>query len=436
MKKMLIALMSSLTFLMLLCSMAVPALATVSPAEAPEWEEGNRWAYGSESNVGSEFAEELEGLAETLETMTNGTVNELSLDGTVGFWTLVEVTEANDDEYVLSMTMAGKVALDASISVTAQLDKAGTYDWADEKETEEMDVVVDVGMDLVVIVEIDVTFDHDTMDMKSIAIDMEVDGAVDFVADNIPMSEDDWTNWTTTIWYEDFDVTGDLNLDLSFDLAFAPALNIWDFPIAVGEIWTVDSQATISGSLTGQLDVQGLPEDMMDEMFTEEFIEQTGFSDFPIVFEEMNGEDSPFQDGVMEEETQDIEMDLKCVSATVVDDDYWGEITVYKIAALDSPFEFFYSPDVGFMSYMAMDVEDLDEVMDMPLTISQEIRMDAVDPDVAADEINEIADFQGEVGGDSGVAGFFTEAPYLGLILIGVIVVVVVAAVLLMRKKK
>jgi hypothetical protein len=62
--------------------------------------------------------------------------------------------------------------------------------------------------------------------------------------------------------------------------------------------------------------------------------------------------------------------------------------------------------------------------------------MASVDPAVAEENINEIADLQGDVGGDGGVAGFFTEAPYLGLILIGVIVVVVVAAVMLMRKKK
>ncbi len=438
MKRMLSTMMCSLTFLMLICSLAVPALvAVVTPAEAPVWEEGKKWAYGSESDMGAEFADQLNDLSDTLEGWTGGTVNELSMDGSVGMWTLFEVTEANSEVYVVSMTMAGKVSLEAAVSVTAQMEKAGTYNWTDDIETEEMDVDAEASVDLAVIMEVDVTFEHDTMAIKSIAMNVEVTGAVDFTANNIPMSEDDWSNWTKDIWYEDFDVSGELNLNLALDLEFVPALNIWDFPLAVGDTWSVDSEATLSGSLSGMLNIDGLPEDMMEEMFSEEFIEETGFTDFPIIFEELNGgDDFPFDDGVMEESTEDIHMDLECIDAFVWEDDYWSEITVYEIAVEDSPLVFYYSPDVGFLSYFSMNSDDLGDIVEMPISFGQEMSMDAVNPDVAEEKINEIAEFQGGLGGDEGgMTGFFMDPPYLGLILLGAIIVVVVAAVMFMRKK-
>ena len=105
MRKIIGTLLCTLTFLALLVSLAVPALAT--PAEAPEWEEGTKWAYGTESDVGAEFADELEDLSDMLEGETNGTVNELSIDGEVGMWLLCEVTDVTSEEYVLNMVMPG-----------------------------------------------------------------------------------------------------------------------------------------------------------------------------------------------------------------------------------------------------------------------------------------------------------------------------------------
>jgi hypothetical protein len=213
-------------------------------------------------------------------------------------------------------------------------------------------------------------------------------------------------------------------------------LNLWDFPLAEGDEWTVSSDATLSGSLSGFLDVQGLPEEMEAEIFTEEFVEETGFSDFPIVFEELGGDDIPFENGVIEEITEPIEFGLRCSDVFEVNDAYWGSITVYKIQVEESPLAFYYSPDVGFMSYFSMNPGELGESMGMTLPLEEDMQMEAVDPEVAEAEINEISEFQGGVGGDDGgMAGFFTDPPYLGLILVGVIVIVVVAAVLLIRKK-
>jgi len=434
MKRSLSTLMCALTFLALLASLAVPALA--APADAPEWEEGDRWAYGMESDVGAEFADQLEDLADLLEDKTNGTVNELSIDAEVGLWFLFEVTDATSEEYVLSMTMAGKLSLDAAISVTASMPVEGTYAWDEEEDLEEKTVSVEVNADASLMVMVDVTFERDTMAIESVEVSVELNAAVDFVADNLPMDDDDWDDMTTTYWYEDYDVSGELEFNLDMSLEFSPALNLWDFPLDEGDEWSVDSTATLSGSMSGLLDVQGLPDDVEDEMFDEGFVEDTGMTGFPIIFEDIDAEDSPFNNGQIEEVSQDIELDLLCTDVFTEDDTYWGDITVYEISAVDAPMSFYYSPQVGFMSYMSMDVGEMSDELDLPSFMSEDMKMDAVDPDVAENKINEISDFQGDIGGDDGgIAGFFTDAPYLGLILVGVITIVVVAAVLLIKKK-
>jgi hypothetical protein len=114
----------------------------------------------------------------------------------------------------------------------------------------------------------------------------------------------------------------------------------------------------------------------------------------------------------------------------VVDDPYWNDITVYEINVVGTPLRFFYSPNVGFMSYFSMSMDEISD--EMP---DGEVRMEAVDPDVAEDNIAEISERQGGVEEEGGTLGFFTDPPYLGIILVAVIVVVVVAAVFLIRKK-
>jgi len=433
MKKLIGTMLCMLTFLALLVSLAVPALA--APANAPVWEEGTKWAYGTESDIGAEFADELEGLSTMLEGETGGTVNELSIDGEVGMWLLFEVSDVTSTEYVLSATMAGRVSLDATISVTADMDKAGTYAWDEEPEQEEMTVFVDASVDAALVIEVETTFDKSTMAIKSIDLSVKINAALDFEAENIPNSDWDWDNFTQTVWYDDYDISAELEMSLDMLLEFDPALNLWDFPLDEGDQWTVSSTATLSGSMSGLLDVRGLPEDMEDELFNEEFVEETGITGFPIRFEELNADDSPFNNGEIEETSEEIELELRCTDVFTEDDAFWGDITVYEINVVDTPMMFYYSPQVGFMAYMSMDAGDLLEELDMPAVMDQAMMMEPVDPEVAEEKISDISDFQGNVGEDGGLMGFFTDPPYLGIILVAVIAIVVVAAVVLIRKK-
>jgi hypothetical protein len=436
MKKILSSLICALTFLGLLTSLAVPALAFTPTTEAPVWTEGTQWAFGSETDVTASYAQTLENLTDLLEMV--GEVNEMNLNGETESWLLFEVTEANDTAYVLSMDIAAKASLDASLSFSGLMQVAGTYNLSETPEEEEITVDVDINFDAALVVNADITFDKETMAIESIALDVKITISVDFVAENIP--NNDTNNMTKEYSYEDYDVSGDLELNIGMDLAFDPALNLWDFPLFLGDSWNVSSVATLSGTLTGSLDVQGLPEDMEENIFTEEFYNITGFTEFPIIFEEIHGAgNSPIDEGVIEEYvTDEFELDMECTDYFVFNDDYLGTIAVYEIQVngSNSPLKYYYSPDMGFMSYFEMDTDEMDEGVATYISANM-TTMAAVDPAIAEENIADIADFQSTIedGGQGGIAGFFLESPYLGIILIGAIVVVAGAALFLIKRK-
>ncbi|MHC1709447.1 MAG: hypothetical protein AB9819_03455 [Methanomassiliicoccales archaeon] len=439
MKKIFGALFSALLFMFLLSAMAVPAFAFTPTAEAPEWSVGDRWAFGADTDVGAEFDEILTNLTNMLE-MTDEVdeVNEMSLSGGTEFWMLFEVTQVTDDEYVMEMDMATSVTMDATISITADLPVAGTYNYSDDPATALITVDADVGVDATMVVNVEVTYDKETMAVKSIAIDAKIRAAADFVANNLPQSDDDWMNSTETIWYEDYDVHAELEVNFDMALEFDPGMNLYDFPLAMNETWWSNFTVSFSGHLTGFLDIQGLPAEMEENIFSEDFVETTGISEFPIVFEEIGDMGAlPFDNGEIEPFTtpEELELHMFCTDYFLMNDEFHGEIGVYEIrvGSIDSPVMFYYSDDIGFMASIAMDTEE----MDLPdgIVTADMTTMAAVDPDVAEDNIAEIAERQGEVDEDGGMLGFFTDAPYLGIILVAVIVVVVVAAVFLIRKK-
>jgi len=433
-----------LTFLALLASLAVPALA--APAEAPEWNEGDKWAYGMEADAGEELQEELENLTIMVDQFLDdiegidADLNELNMAGSSEVWILFEITEANDEVYVLSMDMAAMIDINADISVTAELPAEGTYTF-DELITADRDpITISAGVDfnMALTVSVDVTFDRDTMALMSVESTFRLTGALDLSADNLPLwlpelMDDDFNEseaGVVEVEYTDYDINADLEFNLAMDLEFVPALNLWDFPMDEGDEWSVSSNATMSGSMSGFLDVTGLPAEIEDALFME-ISDETGIDSFPIIFEDLDLGDCPFDGGVMEETTEHIgPINLNCTDVFVVDDPYWDDITVYEINIVGTPLNLYYSPDVGFMSYFSMNMNELSE--EMP---DEDVKMEAVDPDVAEDNIAEIADRQGEVEEEGGMLGFFTDPPYLGIILVAVIVVVVVAAIFLIRKK-
>ncbi len=436
MKKIISALFSSLLFALLLCSLAVPAFASAPTAEAPEWNKGDKWGYGIEVD----FGEDLDGLMANLTDLVEmidevQSVNELSADGGSELWMLFEVTDVTDDSYVMDMDLAAMVTLDAALSLIATMPVAGTYDWDEEIEKENMTISLEAGAEVTLVVNVEITYDKETMAIEAVSLNVKLLGSADLVGKNIPQEDHELTN--TTYRYEDYDVHAELKVDLELDLTFDPCLNIWDFPMDLDEVWWSNFTASLSGNLTGYLDVQGLPDEVEDKIFNDEFVDGTGITGFPIVFEEIEGaEGSPIDKGVIGPFASDeIDLRFRCTDYFA---DRFDTPDVYEIRVMMGgegfPFRFYYSSDSGFMAAFQMDAGELNETVggiiddDMTTMVSS-------DPDVVKGKIDAIAERQGELEEDDGILGFFTDPPYLGIILVAVIVVVVVAAVLIVRRK-
>lgn len=447
MKKLLSTIACAFAFMMLIGSLAVPALSATNSTNAPEWEVGDKWAYGFEADMGTEFSTYINDVKDMItggleNASYNGTLNSVTMDGSYEAWMLFEISESSDDTYVMTMAYATELDIEGSIKMTLPLPAAGTYTLVDLLNAELEDVVVqaEASMRVAVLVTLEITMEKDTMAIEEILLNVSIDASADVTADNIPSRDFNLTTLNTTIEYTDYDMSADINANLAMDLNFTPALDMWDFPIVEGEEWMVYSNATLSGSLTGTIDAEGIPDELREYVFTEAFVNATGISDFPIVLEQIpegDHEDGwPLDEGQMEERTEEVEIGLECTDVFTVDDDYWGNITVYEIAVEDSPMFIYYSPDVSLVSYFSMSTDDIEDLMDLDddAMPSEDYQMEAVDPEVAEDHISEISGLVED--DDGGIASFFTEAPYLGIILVAVIVVVIVAAVVLIRKKK
>ncbi|HOO03795.1 MAG TPA: hypothetical protein PLJ11_03650, partial [Methanomassiliicoccales archaeon] len=414
MKKIVSALFSSLLFALLLCSLAVPAFASAPMAEAPEWNEGDRWGYGVEVDFGEDLGDLMANLTDLLEMVDEvQSVNELSADGGSEFWMLFEVTDVTEDSYVMDMDLASMVTLDAALSVTASMPVAGTYHLGDEIETENMTISLEAGAEVTLVVNVEITYDKETMAIEAVSLSAKLLGTADFTGENIPHVDRGFTN--TTYRYEDYDVHAELKADLDLDLTFDPCLNIWDFPMSVNDTWWSNFTASLSGNLTGYLDVQGLPDDVEDEIFNDEFVEETGITGFPIVFEDIEGDEgSPIDKGVIGPfDSGEIDLWFNC---TDYFEDLYDMTNVYEIRVMTGgegvPFAFYYSSDAGFMAAFKMDAGELNEtvggMIDEDMTT-----MASSDPDVVEENINEIVERQGELEEDDGILGFFTDPPYL-----------------------
>ena len=446
MRKVLCTIMCAFAFMMLICSMAAPALATTNSTDAPEWEVGDRWAYGYEADMGTEFSTYMSNVSDMItngmNSTGNSTLNKLEIDGDFESWMLFEVSESTDDDYVLTMAFATQFSVDGALKVTVSMPAEGEYSVIEILTAPLQSVVVEAeaSVEYSMVVTMEVTMDKVTMAVKEMLLEVNIEASAEASAKNIPSRDFNTTTLNTTIEYTDYDMSMEANVNLAMDLTFAPALDLWEFPMVEGENWTVNSNATLTGSLTGTVDANGLPDEYEANIFTDSFVNATGITDFPIVLDEIpKGDDEdgwPFDDGVLEERTEEIDIGLECTDVFAVDDEFWGNITVYEIAVEDSPMVIYYSPDVSLVSYFTMSTDDLEEVLDLDegSMSSEDYQMEAVDPEVAEDHISEIS---GQVSDDEdgGIVSFFTEAPYLGIILVIVIIVVIVAAVVLMRKK-
>jgi len=430
MRKLIIAGATLLATLMVLCIFTTP----VSAEAAPEWEEGDGWAFGKEVDMEADLADTLEWGKGQLATALNGTVDTLTLEGKVAVYAAFEVTDVTEDEYVVSTRLGVQFMADAHVKVTAQLPNEGVYPfmgdpWSAEN-TSSKQVSVDLKVDFALVVEGTITLDKATLALKELDYDFKTSAYVSFVAKNI-FSEDYDFLGNTTIDYQDYDVLIKMDVNLHALITFDPALNIYDFPLEDGDEWVVDSVANVSGEVSGFFDASGLPEEVEESIFESDIANMTGATEFPIDLGKLTSEDGRITNGALTPFDIPIHAEMECVG--VEDGVYEIEMTTDEMTQT-----IYYSSNDDFLTSLGTDELPIPDEVPLPDDLVEIETMELAEANAAIDSIEEYeSTVSAKASGSAGsLASFFFDPPYLGLILIVVSVIVVAGVVFLVIKRK
>jgi hypothetical protein len=430
---------------------AAPAASAIGPvADAPVWHKGDKWAMGGAINPGVDFAQEINNLTSSLNQTSGLTVDRFQVQGSAEMWIVYEVTDVTATDYVVTGSLAGKVTIEVHVAVTADMPEPGNYTTAQllNLPTAPRTLSADLVVELAVVSNAVAVFNKTTMAISSIDSRHEWSALVTLTAENVPQQKMYTEIDHVVISYYSIDFGLDFDLNLFTHSVFEPALNLVEFPLVVGKEWSVDSMATTNGTVSGHLDMRGLPSDVEAQMFSNETFIQLGITSFPIDFGKLTTTGTPsIDDGALEPFTTQIAGQMKVVSAETKAIPVHGEVTVFKIQVNNGSMYIYYSPDIGFFT----STEGMPQV-NMPAGIELPITMPETDmqlpPATVADAeqgISGVAAYQaalsnevngGSSSGDNAFTDLFTKAPYMGIIALIAVVVVVAAAIVMVRRKK
>ena len=412
-------------------------------ADVPVWHEGDKWAMGKEADI-SAMAGDTSDIEDILETV-GLTLDSFDAEGEAASWIIFEVVDASGTEYEVSVKYGGEVNTDFHVQVSGELPKAGTYTNLNDAPLEQKTVKLDLVADFAVVFDGNVIFNKTDLAVKQMSYEFNASMVVRADGTNIPTMNA--SVGQVEIGYSDYDIDIKFDLNLAVDINFDPMLDIYDFPLNVGDTWTVESVATVSGTIDGFLDATGLPSEIEQEIFTQELAEQTGITDFPIEFDQLSsdGEDVSIHDGVIESFQVPVYAEMECIEMAQMLVLGHGTIDVYVIEVDGGPNRLYYAPGVQFFTSVGTGLSgiELPEGIPSELTAGAELQMDTVDSEQAESGIASVAAYQTQVSEDATGEGsandgsdFFFDAPYIGIILIVVVILVVVIAVVLIARRK
>ncbi|MBS3781567.1 MAG: hypothetical protein KGY68_03035 [Candidatus Thermoplasmatota archaeon] len=404
-------------------------------AEAPEWEEGDEWAMGFEGDIQEMFSP---GLTQ-LDQMINQTVSEddeleemkYDVEGEIGFYQIYEITEANDDGYVMEIEAGGGIEASGSFEATGELEEEGEYNMSEDIPKETKTISAEGEIFFMLDIEGTVHFDENYA-IQEIDMNHTLEFSAEFSMENFPSHDSDWENNTKTIEYEDFSGSISVEAGLQIQMEFEPALDVFQFPIEEETSWTAKSNMTISGSYEGiiEVDDEELPEELQNQI---EQIEDDLDQEFPIILEDLDTEDTEgLDEGEIVETTEEIEIPLKCTGtediilhdgttteAYVLEFDIDEEYEGMALAQQQAPsFQMMYSDDAGFIVSQQMDLGgDMGEIGNMVDT--EDMQMESMDAEEAQESMDEAQ--QEEEEEDDGTPGFT-----LALLVIGALMAVLI----------
>jgi len=238
-------------------------------ADAPVWEEGDKWAMGKEADIGAMVGDTSD-LEDLLGSLGSLSLDRFDVEGEAASWIVFEVVDVTSTEYNVSVKYGGKLNSEIHVQISGDLPKAGTYGFGDLNDLpkEQKTVKADLIEDFAAVFDGNVIFNKADLAVKKMGYVFKASAVVSLDATNIPTINT--TSEQIGIEYNSYNVDARLDLTLTTSIVFDPSLNIYDFPLDVGDEWTVESTATVSGTLDGFLEATGLPGEIKQEIFTQE----------------------------------------------------------------------------------------------------------------------------------------------------------------------
>ena len=438
---------------MMICALAVTMLlvafmplATAEPASAPAptWNQGDQWGYSSKLYLDPAETEITDNIDQAINGM-GGTVEKMVFNATMESYVYVKVSEVTGDEYVLTAVFCSKMSAMADVKVKVMMPAEGTYDLGTDPPMENLTIHVLLDTEYLVFQSTNVTLDRTTMAIKDIDSFNELNFELDVEIDNMPSFDSMGFEGTSqTIKYEDYDISAEAAIFLNLTMDFAPAINLYDFPLVVGEEWSVNSMATLNGDLSGRIDVQGLPEGTLEDIS-----DADDEVEFPIDLGDYTGEFGEgltMTNGTIDEVSETVTADLKCTGMLEVAEEEVanGTIQIFEVSVNDGEMKFYYSPDLNFFHGLdatsTLFTDNMGEIGDdLPIEIpTDEEAMMSMEYQPASETAQKIESISGyEVDGVENESDPDSGLPFM---FVGVVIVLaalaVVAGVLMYRKLK
>ena len=437
-----IAIMATLMFCALFAS---TAQAVIPAVNAPVWNQGDSWAMGKSVDLDAEFSNQLNQIQHMLENMTNATsLDEFQVQAMASSWLKVEVVTANAEEYVLHGKLAARFNADVAISVTGEMPAVGTKAWTDFNYPKTPRTIsADISLDMAFVSEMTIVFEKPTMAIKSIETMNKASAIASVNIMNIPEIKLNLSGISYSYKNIDFDINFDMELNVG--ASFSPALNLIKFPLSVGDNWTISSLASITGNVSGFLDVKGLSASDKESLFSNSMLQNAGITDFPIDFSKLSTENEPkIVNGTFLMAPRYVNASMECTGVELVTLPIFGEVAVYEISANGGSEKFYYSDDVHFLTGAESSLEGIEMPVELGGVQMPEamISMEPVTAQEAEQNINSISAYQSDLSGQAGnsngdgLTGLLSNVAIVGLIVVIVALAAVVAVVIVKSKKK
>jgi hypothetical protein len=208
-------------------------IGTAQQAELPTWQVGDTWAIGARGIDLTPLLQTVVGhLEEQYEAMGYTDVS-CSATGTLSVYEVQEVQEVQAAQY--------KVAFSRGASVDISMDMSLTY--AGESGSGHIDE------SLIMKVDGSYYFTTDKLALAGWELSGDVDGEI---------------SMRMQAAGQDISQTGKIDADIGFNVTLTPPLDVFHFPITVGETWTVESDAVMTGGIAGKISAAG-EEETIDE---------------------------------------------------------------------------------------------------------------------------------------------------------------------------